>query len=176
MTLWNHRALRRRSGCNATHGARLLDEVRDSLGLMLFKEVIRPPLWLLAFIYFMFLSLVIAVWAALGNLSALVTFIALTIALLAIAVMAKSEVRVTQDELVIGKAHIGVKYLAGVEILDKNAMRLLRTRDADPAAFLAIKFWLSTGVKITLNDPRDPTPYWLVSCKKGKELKSILYK
>ena len=143
---------------------------------MLFKEVIRPPLWLLAFIYFMFLSLVIAVWAALGNFSALITLIALTIALLAIAVTAKSEVRVAQDELVIGKAHIGVKYLAGVEILDKNAMRLLRTRDADPAAFLAIKFWMSTGVKITLNDPRDPTPYWLVSCKKGKELKSTLYK
>ena len=143
---------------------------------MLFKEVIRPPLWLLAFIYFMFLSLVIAVWAALGNFSALITFIALTIALLAIAVTAKSEVRVIKDELVIGKAHIGVKYLADVEILDKNAMRLLRTRDADPAAFLAIKFWMSTGVKITLNDPRDPTPYWLVSCKKGKELKSTLYK
>ena len=176
MTLWNHRALRRRSGCNATHGARLLDEVRDSLGLMLFKEVIRPPLWLLAFIYFMFLSLVIAVWAALGNFSALVTLIALTLALLTIAVTAKSEVRIIEDELVIGKAHIGVKYLAGVEILDKNAMRLLRTRDADPAAFLAIKFWMSTGVKITLNDPRDPTPYWLVSCKKGKELKSTLYK
>jgi hypothetical protein len=143
---------------------------------MLFKEVIRPPLWLLAFIYFMFLSLVIAVWAALGNFSALVTLIALTLALLAIAVTAKSEVRIIEDELVIGKAHIGVKYLAGVEILDKNAMRLLRTRDADPAAFLAIKFWMSTGVKITLNDPRDPTPYWLVSCKKGKELKSTLYK
>ena len=123
MALWNHRTLRRRSGCNATHGARLLDEVRDSLGLMLFKEVIRPPLWLLAFIYFMFLSLVIAVWAALGNFSALVTLIALTLALLAIAVTAKSEVRIIEDELVIGKAHIGVKYLAGVEILDKNAMR-----------------------------------------------------
>ncbi len=141
---------------------------------MLFKEVIRPPLWLLAFIYFMFLSLVIAVWAALGNFSALITFIALTIALLVIAVMAKSEVRVNEDELVIGKAHIGVKYLADVEILDKNAMRLLRTRDADPAAFLAIKFWISTGVKITLKDQRDLTPYWLVSCKKGKELKNTL--
>lgn len=143
---------------------------------MLFKEVIRPPLWLLAFIYFMFLSLVIAVWAALGNFSALVTLIALTLALLAIAVTAKSEVRIIEDELVIGKAHIGVKYLAGVEILDKNAMRLLRTRDADPAAFLAMKFWMSTGVKITLEDSRDPTPYWLVSCKKGKELKSTLCK
>jgi len=52
----------------------------------------------------------------------------------------------------------------------------VRTRDADPAAFLAIKFWVSTGVKITLKDQRDPTPYWLVSCKKGRELKSILYK
>jgi len=143
---------------------------------MLFREVIRTPLWLLAFIYFMFLSLVIAVWAALGNFSALITFIALTIALLAIAVTGKSEVRVIEDELVIGKAHIGVKYLGDVEILDKNAMRLVRTREADPAAFLAIKFWVSTGVKITLKDQRDPTPYWLVSCKKGRELKSILYK
>ena len=143
---------------------------------MLFREVIRPPLWLLAFIYFMFLSLVIAVWAALGNFSALITFIALTIALLAIAVTGKSEVRVIEDELVIGKAHIGVKYLGDVEILDKNAMRLVRTREADPAAFLAIKFWVSTGVKITLKDQRDPTPYWLISCKKGRELKSILYK
>ena len=141
---------------------------------MRFKEVIRPPLWLLAFIYFMFLSLVIAVWAALGNFSALITFIALTIALLAIAVMARSEVRVIENELVIGKAHIGVKFLADVEILDKDAMSLLRTRDADPAAFLAIKFWISTGVKITLKDQRDPTPYWLVSCKKGKELKNTL--
>ncbi len=67
-----------------------------------------------------------------------------------------------------------IKYLADVEILDKNAMSLLRTRDADPAAFLAIKFWISTGVKITLKDQRDPTPYWLVSCKKGKELKNTL--
>ncbi len=141
---------------------------------MLFKEVIRPPLWLLAFIYFMFLSLVIAVWAALGNFSALITFIALTIALLAIAVMARSEVRVIENELVIGKAHIGVKYLADVEILDKDAMSLIRTRDANPAAFLAIKFWISTGVKITLEDKRDPTPYWLVSCKKGQELKNTL--
>jgi hypothetical protein len=91
-------------------------------------------------------------------------------------VTSKSEVRVIEDELVIGKAHIGVKYLGDVEILDKNAMRLVRTRDADPAAFLAIKFWVSTGVKITLKDQRDPTPYWLVSCKKGKELKSTLYK
>jgi len=141
---------------------------------VLFREVIRPPLWLLAFIYFMFLSLVIAFWAALGNFSALMAFIILTISLGFIAVSAKGEVRVTDDELRIGKARIDVKYIKDVQILDKDQMRLLRTRDADPAAYLAIKFWVTTGVKITLDDERDPTPYWLVSCRKNKELKNTL--
>ncbi len=141
---------------------------------MQFREVIRPPLWLLTFIYFMFLSLVIAVWAALGNFSALVALIGLTIALLVIAIRSKSEVIVTNNELLAGGAHINVKYLGDIETLSRDQMRLLRTRDADPAAFLAIKFWITTGVKITLNDPRDSTPYWLVSCRKMDELKRIL--
>jgi hypothetical protein len=141
---------------------------------MQFREVIRPPLWLLAFIYFMFLSLVIAFWAALGNQSALISFISLTLLLLLIAVKSKSELLVTGGELIAGGAHIDLKYLGEVKSLNRDEMRLLRTRDADPAAFLAIKFWVSTGVKITLNDQRDPTPYWLVSCKKMEELKNTL--
>ena len=141
---------------------------------MQFREVIRPPLWLLAFIYFMFLSLVIAVWAALGNFSAMVSFIGLTIALFIIAMRSKSEVIVNENELLAGGAHIELKYLGDIEILSRDQMRLLRTRDADPAAFLAIKFWITTGVKITLNDQRDSTPYWLVSCRKMEELKRTL--
>ena len=141
---------------------------------MQFREVIRPPLWLLAFIYFMFLSLVIAVWAALGNFSALVSLLLLTAALFLIAIRSKSEVLVSGGELRAGGAHINVKYLGDIETLSQDQMRLLRTRDADPAAFLAIKFWVSTGVKITLNDQRDPTPYWLISCKKMNELKNTL--
>ena len=141
---------------------------------MQFREVIRPPFWLLAFIYFMFLSLVIAFWAALGNQSALISFISLTLLLIVIAVKSNSEVLVAGGELIVGGAHIDLKYLGEVKSLNRDEMRLLRTRDADPAAFLAIKFWVSTGVKVTLLDQRDPTPYWLVSCKKMEELKSTL--
>ena len=143
---------------------------------MQFREVIRPPLWLLAFIYFMFLSLVAAVWAALGNLNALMTAIVLTLLLLLIAIKLKSEVLVSGDELRIENAHIDLKFIADVEVLNPTQMKLIRTRDADPAAYLAIKFWVTTGVKITLNDKRDPTPYWLVSSKKAEELKNTLCK
>jgi hypothetical protein len=143
---------------------------------MQFREVIRPPLWLLAFIYFMFLSLVIAFWAALGNQSAAISFILLTLLLIFIAFKSKSEVVVSDGQLKAGGAHIDLKYLGEVKSLNRDEMRLLRTRDADPAAFLAIKFWVSTGAKITLLDQRDPTPYWLVSCKKMDELKNTLYR
>ena len=143
---------------------------------MQFREVIRPPLWLLAFIYFMFLSLVAAVWAALGNLNALMTAIVLTLLLLLIAIKLKSEVLVNGDELRIESAHIDLKFIADVEVLNPTQMKLIRTRDADPAAYLAIKFWVTTGVKITLDDKRDPTPYWLVSSKKAEELKNTLCK
>ncbi len=124
----------------------------------------------------MFLSLVVAIWAALDNRSALIAWILATVALIAIARSARSEIEVTEKELRIGRAHIELIYLSKVEQIDTQQMRLLRTRDADPAAYLAITFWISTGVKITLQDDRDPTPYWLVSCKNSKELTSTLYK
>ncbi len=143
---------------------------------MQLREVIRPPLWVLAFIYFMFLSLVIAIWAALGNASALIALIAATALIFFIAVAARSQIVLTDTELILGKAHIERKYLGEITILDRDAMRLIRTRDADPAAFLAIKFWISTGVKIAINDDRDPTPYWLVSTRKAEELKRTLCK
>ena len=143
---------------------------------MLFREVIRPPLWLLAFIYFMFLSLVIAIWAALGNRPAALAFIASTAGILAIAFFVKTEISVDEKELRVGKAHIDLRFIESAIALDKNELRLARTRDADPAAYLAFNFWVSTGVKITLNDPRDPTPYWLVTTRRAKELTNTLYR
>lgn len=143
---------------------------------VIFKEVIRPPLWLLGFIYFMFLSLVVAIWAALDNRSALIAWIFSTLAILAIARAARSTIEVTDKELIVGRAHIDLRYISKIEELNTQQMRLLRTRDADPASYLAITFWISTGVKITLQDDRDPTPYWLISCKKSKELTSTLYR
>jgi hypothetical protein len=52
----------------------------------------------------------------------------------------------------------------------------MRGRDADPAAFLALRFWQPHGVRIDIKDDRDPTPYWLVSSKKSQELAQRLKK
>jgi len=143
---------------------------------MVFREVIRPPLWVLAFIYFMFLSLVIAIWAALDNRSALISWIAATLGIIAIAIRWRTQITVDENELRIGQAHIELKYLKQVSALSRDEMRRMRTRDADPAAFLALAFWIPTGVKILLNDDRDSVPYWLISVRKSEELTSTLCK
>ena len=143
---------------------------------MVFREVIRPPLWVLAFIYFLFLSLVIAIWAALDNRSALISWIAATLGIIAIAIRWRTEITVDDKELRIGGAHIELKYLKEVIALSAQEMRLMRTRDADPAAFLALAFWIPAGVKIVLNDDRDSVPYWLISVRKSEELTRTLYR
>ena len=144
--------------------------------MVIFKEVLRPPIWVLALIYFLLLSLVIAIWAAFDNNVALVAFITATIAIIYIAIAMRSTITLDGEELRIDRAHIDIKYLGSATVLDSPAMRLLRTRDADPAAYLAIKFWMPKGIKITVVDPRDPTPYWLITSKRGEELAALLDK
>jgi hypothetical protein len=141
---------------------------------MSFREVIRPPLWLLAFIYFLLISLVVAIWAAFDTSAAAIALALSTISVFLIAIFSRSEILVDDNELKVGAAHIEHEYISEVISLTADQMRLLRTRDADPAAFLAIKFWISGGVKLVLKDSRDQTPYWLISTRRAEELTRTL--
>ncbi|MSO43016.1 MAG: DUF3093 domain-containing protein [Candidatus Planktophila sp.] len=141
---------------------------------MRYREVIRMPLWLLALIYFFLLSLVLSIWAALGNTAALVSFIATSALLILIAIRTAMVIEVDEHELRVGRAHIALEFLGAANPLTSVELRALRTRDADPAAYLGIRFWSSTGVRIALHDSRDATPYWLVTSNNGDELVKAL--
>ena len=136
--------------------------------------MIRAPFWLLAFIYFLFISLVVAVWAAIGNQPAFLTWVVSTVLIVLIALRSRLILEVDENELRAGPAHIELKYLGQATALDSKEMGRLRTRDADPASFLIFRFWRSTGVQVDINDPRDQTPYWLITSKRNKELAAIL--
>jgi hypothetical protein len=139
-----------------------------------FKEVIRAPLWLIAFVYFLFLSMVLSIWAALGNTPALITFGVLTIWLVYLYFKTALEIQVDQTHLRVGNAALEHIYIGEVEVLTPAQVKLVRTRDADPLAFLAIRFWSSKAVKVQVLDARDKTPYWLITTKKGTELHKAL--
>jgi hypothetical protein len=139
-----------------------------------FREVILPPFWLIAFMYFMLFSLVLAIWAAFDNAAAInACAIAIVLGLVAI-YMSTSEIIIDENELRIKRAHIERKFLGEVTILKHSEFSIARTRGADPAAYFALIFWISQGVRIEVIDERDPTPYWLISTKKAQALKEAL--
>jgi hypothetical protein len=137
---------------------------------MRYREVIHAPLWLLAIIYFFMLSLVLSIWAALGNNAALTTLLIVTAALMWIYSATKLVIEIEGQELRAGKAHIALSFIGNCVNLDGEAIRRVRTRDADPRAYLAIRFWASKGIQVIINDSRDTTPYWLISSNRGAEL------
>ena len=141
---------------------------------MHYREVVRMPVWLLALIYFFLLSLVLSIWAALGDRAGLISLICTSALLLLIAIKSAMVIEIDSKELRVGKAHIPFEFLGSADQLSGEEMRKIRTIDADPAAFLGIRFWMSTGVKILVNDLRDSTPYWVISSKNGDALAKVL--
>jgi hypothetical protein len=148
--------------------------ISDTVIPMRYKEVIRAPLWLIAFVYFLFLSMVLSIWAALGNTPALITFGLLTIWLVYLYFKTALKIEIDQTHLRVGGASIEHKYIGEVTVLTSAQVKLIRTRDADPMAFLAIRFWSSKAVKVQVLDARDRTPYWLITTNKGQELVKAL--
>jgi hypothetical protein len=137
---------------------------------MRYREVIRAPLWLLAVVYFFMLSLVISIWSALGDNAALIALVLVSGALVWIYSATALTIEVNEKELRVGKAHINLDFVGDCINLDNEAIKRVRTRDADPRAFLAIRFWAPKGIQIVINDTRDSTPYWLISSNDGAEL------
>jgi hypothetical protein len=85
-----------------------------------------------------------------------------------------ARVRIEDGAFVAGRARIPVDLLADPTPLDTEATRLLAGRDANAHAFLLLRPYLKRAVRVTVADPADPTPYWLVSTRRPEELAGAL--
>ncbi len=81
---------------------------------------------------------------------------------------------VENGQLRVHGAKLPVRYVDTVVGLEANTMRRLLGRDGDPAAFLATRPWIGSGVQIVLDDPEDPVPYWAVSTRHPRALADAL--
>jgi len=58
--------------------------------------------------------------------------------------------------------------------LDAAAARRLRGVGADARAFMVLRGWVATAVRVDLDDEVDPTPYWMVSTRHPEQLARAL--
>ncbi|WP_374474214.1 DUF3093 domain-containing protein [Williamsia sp. DF01-3] len=79
--------------------------------------------------------------------------------------MGRTRVRVADGELWAHNAHLPIGVIDRAAVIPAAAKSAALGRQLDPAAFLVHKFWVKTMVLLVLDDPDDPTPYWLVSTR-----------
>jgi hypothetical protein len=77
-------------------------------------------------------------------------------------------------ELHVRGAHLPLTYVSGCVALDAATLRRVVGREGDPAAFVSIRPWIGPGVQLWLDDPADPTPYWVVSSRHPQHLAELL--
>jgi hypothetical protein len=130
-----------------------------------------PWVWVSSTVFAMLCGLVVAKSSWIG---AIVSMIAVSLLVAWMLAASTPTVSVTAGTFVAGKANIPVSLLGDVEVLDAERMRHLRGPGIDARAYLCIRGWLPLGIRVTLTDPDDPTPYWLVSSRRPQALADAL--
>ena len=141
---------------------------------MLFRERLTVPImwWVLASLFS--LSVLIAVATYLGPTwgvgTAIVTF------LVAVAIFGSASIVISVDdkEIHVGRATIEHTYIAACRALSAEETRRLTGIEADARAHMVLRPYVKTAVEITLEDPADPVPYWLVSTRHPGRLAAAL--
>ncbi|WP_077081666.1 DUF3093 domain-containing protein [Mycobacterium numidiamassiliense] len=77
-------------------------------------------------------------------------------------------------ELWAGNAHLPVTVIARFAEIARSAKSAALGRQLDPAAYVLHRGWVGPMILLVLDDPDDPTPYWLVSCRHPQRVLSAL--
>lgn len=103
-------------------------------------------------------------------------FFAVTVA--ALLWLGRIQVRVTESdgaaELWVGEAHLPANVIARSAEVPRSAKSTALGRQLDPAAYVVHRGWVGPMLLLVLDDPDDPTPYWLVSCRNPQRVLAAL--
>ena len=126
-----------------------------------------PGVWLILVGLGVGLGLIIV---PLGPAVALGVAVLASVALVVLGWLSAAVVEVTDRELHAGRARIGLDLVSEVEALDAASMRRATGPGLDARAYLCLRGWVRTGARITITDPSDPAPYWLLSTRHPEAL------
>lgn len=83
-------------------------------------------------------------------------------------------IRVVAGSLVAGDARIPLSALGEATVLDAEETVAWRSYKADPRAFMLMRSYVRTALRVEITDPADPTPYAYLSTRDPEALKAAL--
>lgn len=88
--------------------------------------------------------------------------------------LGRIRVAVTNGELRVDDARLPVRHVADAVPLDATGRREILGPSAHPLAFVIQRPWIPGAVQVMLDDPADPTPFWVVSSRSPERLAAAL--
>ncbi|UWE11717.1 DUF3093 domain-containing protein [Actinacidiphila bryophytorum] len=128
--------------------------------------------WFLAIAVGVAVALILLPFGPLPLLAGLVGGAALS--MMAVSSYGSARIRVVAGSLVAGKARIPVAALGAATVLDPEETVAWRSHKADPRAFMLMRSYVPTAVKVEVTDPADPTPYVYLSTRSPQRLAAAL--
>jgi hypothetical protein len=137
----------------------------------------REKLWPTPWIYIASALLIpasILVLAPVSMPAGIVTGVVLYLALVGSLAITAPVIEVQGGRLRAGRAEIALDDIGEATAADEEQARVERGTGLDARAFLVIRGWIKPVVRVPVVDPADPTPYWLISTRRPKELAAAI--
>lgn len=78
------------------------------------------------------------------------------------------------EGLRVGRAHLTPEFIGAVTVLDGPGFQQMLGPDADARAWMRTRAYVPGGIRVDVDDPRDPVPYWLISCRQPQAVATAL--
>ena len=132
--------------------------------MTLYHERLWPAPWLF-FAVALVIPASLLVFLPINDTAGIVVAAVLYLGCVTLLLVASPAIRVTDTELIAGKARIPVALVGEATAHRGEDARQERGPHLDARAWLLIRGWVDPVVKIPIEDAADPAPYWLVSTR-----------
>ena len=96
---------------------------------------------------------------------ALITFVVSEIVIIFLGLFAAPTLSLSSKTLSIGNVKIPTQYVKAVTVVEASAQQSEKGPKLNPSAYVRFQVGVKGLIKVELNDPNDPTPYWLISSR-----------
>jgi hypothetical protein len=147
---------------------------------VLYRERLSVPWWWFPPALFVAGLVALEVNAAARDWPRWISFAVLfAVAAAAMVWLGRIEVRVVDGgegpELWAGPAHLPTTVISRSAEIPRSAKSSALGRQLDPAAYVLHRAWIGPMVLVVLDDPDDPTPFWLVSSRHPDRVLAALH-
>jgi hypothetical protein len=102
---------------------------------------------------------------AFDDLWALITFAVSELAIIFLGLFAAPTLSLSSKTLSIANVKIPTQYVNAITVIEQSAQQSEKGPKLNPSAYVRFQVGVKGLLKVELNDPNDPTPYWLISSR-----------